>query len=338
MPAVRWMLLACAIVVAEILSASALPDDPYLRFQLAGGPVNAGLKTTYERIRFDPTPIDVAIIGSSRTMLGVSESRLETDLATRGTPAHVANLSVFGDGRNLQWVVTSELFRYKSPRTLVLALYDAPPVVGHPTFRFAASAGDVVKSAALRVASAPGDLLYLPYRQLRLLAARLAPGAFAAQPAFNPSAYRAQYRDHSFSFRASSGLMIDMTSVNSPAALRAGRAVEEKALQRPFPRLLRKVVSDDEATYIDRIAALAAAHRCRIVFVFVPQFEGSPAIPGYARYARLGPVLTDADLRNDATKFSSWNHLNRAGAVIVTDRLADTVAAALRSDDRVPRS
>ena len=61
-----------ALAVAFILNAAVclLPENDYQRWQLQDP--DGRLRWIYERIHFDPTPIDIAIVGPSREQLGFS--------------------------------------------------------------------------------------------------------------------------------------------------------------------------------------------------------------------------------------------------------------------------
>jgi len=63
-------ILATASLTAAI--ACALPDNAYQRWQLLDGTIHRNCAGIYERCHFDPTPIDVAFIGPSRTAEGVN--------------------------------------------------------------------------------------------------------------------------------------------------------------------------------------------------------------------------------------------------------------------------
>src|SRR5271168_2613659 len=100
--------LGAALAVALLLSAAAclLPENDYQRWQLQDP--DGRLRWIYERIHFDPTPIDVAIVGPSRAQLGLSAAAVEQDLAQRGRQANVVNFALVGSGRDLQWAILNE--------------------------------------------------------------------------------------------------------------------------------------------------------------------------------------------------------------------------------------
>jgi len=87
-----------------------LPHDRYVRYQQLTGSDLFRTRWVYERIHYDKTPIDVAIIGSSRLETSVSAPVLEKELSEKfGRPIHVANLAIPEEGRNLHYIVAREL-------------------------------------------------------------------------------------------------------------------------------------------------------------------------------------------------------------------------------------
>src|ERR1700761_2721602 len=75
--------IVASVLTAAVLAALTLllPTSDYQRWELASHNWYGQLLWIYERIRFDPTPIDVAIIGSSKAFLGLDPLRLEQRLS-----------------------------------------------------------------------------------------------------------------------------------------------------------------------------------------------------------------------------------------------------------------
>ena len=109
--------------VALAIFAGAIPDNPYLRFQLLKDTFHAPVPWMYERIHFDRTPIDVVIVGPSRTWLGVSSTRMEENLSRSGLPSGVVNFSMPQEGRNANYVIIKELFKAeRRPKLIVIGV------------------------------------------------------------------------------------------------------------------------------------------------------------------------------------------------------------------------
>ncbi len=101
-----------------------------------------------------------------------------------------------------------------------------------------------------------------------------------------------------------------------------------------LPAAVRAITDRDSSVYLTRIAALAAAHGARLLFVFVPEFDAT----GFASrdfYARLGGVADFGDLARDPTLYQSFSHLNHRGAMVASDRLADRIAGVLGADGAI---
>lgn len=328
-----WSGRLLAILGVAVLSAAvaaALPDNPYQRWQLVENTLYANATWSYERIHFDPRPIDVAIIGSSRTQLGLSAPRVARDLAAAGQPLAVANLSVIEDGRNIQWAVANELFKAKRPRVMVMVVGATFHPWGHPGFKYVAPAAALAAPPVPLLHNYFKDLIYLPYRQLELAAAAVAPSLSGLRAGFDPVRYAAKPVDYSEPQTLADGKRLDMYKTMTADALRAEAhkfAGEHHASR--TPKVVTRVTDIDEQVYSDAIARLARAHGVPMIFVYMPEFEGAAAIEGQAFYAARGRIVSLADLSHAAALYQSFAHLNHRGAMIASDRVAAVVAETL---------
>jgi hypothetical protein len=321
-------ILSTAVVFAIL--ACCLPDDPYQRFQLLDGTVYQSLRWNYERVHFDSTPIDVAVIGPSKPKLSISASRVEERLATLGKPAHVVNFSIVADGRNIESVIVDELYKTKRPKVLVVGIDETPSPWGHPAFKYTAPAGAVVFPPAPFLHDYLYGLTYLPFRQLELFAADLFPDSFGLRHTFDPVHFAQTRTDFTTSFRGVAGNLVDMDKEIPRAQLLADymrdKAKEKRSI---VPRAVSRVVEADDRVYTEAIVRQAAAHGTKMVFVYIPRFTGALSPESRAFYGRFGKVQDNGDLAQQDRLFSGWPHLNHAGAMIVSDRVAQAVAEAL---------
>lgn len=318
------------VALAAAVGAAALPDNPYQRWQLIENTLYANATWSYERMHFDPAPIDVAIIGSSRAQLGLSAPAVTARLAALGHPLHVANLAVVEDGRNIEWAIADELFRTKHPQVIVLAVEETVHLWGHPGFKYVAPAAAIVAPQALVLHNAKEDVPYLPYRQLMLAGAAFAPGWFGLHPRFDPARFAAKPDDYTVTRVLADGKRIDMDREVPAPDLRAEReAFAATRSPSHIPEWIGRVTDADDHVYVDAIARLAAAHGTRIIFLFLPEFEGVTTIADRAFYAARGTIIDAGDLAADPRLFQSFAHLNHRGAVIASDRVAVAVATTL---------
>jgi hypothetical protein len=282
------------------------------------------LRWIYERIHFDPKPIDIAIIGSSRTQLGLSAAAIEQDLALRGKPANVANFSVDGPGRDVQWAILDELNTAKSPKAVVVMVDEEPYPIGHPTFKYVASAGAIVFPPSPFLHNYLYNLAYLPVRKLTLFGANLFPDLFGLSKQFDPQRYAQSRTDYGTSFISDLGKWVDMEHPVPRATLLAEP-------RRPAPRTLvaralTQISGGEDHLYLRKIAADVKAHGAQLIFVFLPMFNGPQSVSDLDFLKQFGPVLNYGDLAQRDELYENWAHLNHAGAMTASARLADAIA------------
>jgi hypothetical protein len=317
------------------VGAACLPDNPYQRFQLLRGSLYQHLAWIYERIHYDPTPIDVAIVGPSKTLTGVSAGEVEQRLSVLGKSAGVTNLSIVNSGRNAQWAILDELYKAKCPRILVVAIDEKPPPWGHPWFMYFAPSVDVAFPPSMLLHSYLNNVSFLPFRQMELFAASLFPNFFGLRHAFDPVQYAKTRTDFTTSFRGFNGELVDMERQIPAAELTADHEEYKKTLHRSMlPRAFADIVEDiveaDDRVYLDEIARLALAHGTKLLLLYIPDFDSGKLDEKIREHdGKYGTILDYGDLATRNTLFSHWAHLNHAGAMIVSDRIADAVAPQL---------
>ena len=326
----RSLVAMLGVALLAAVAACCLPDNPYQRWQLVEGTLYDNARWSYERIHFDPAPVDVAIFGPSRARLGLSAPRIEATLARLGKPARVANMAVIEDGRNVQWAIATELFKAKAPKVIVLAINEEPHRWGHPAFKHVAPAAAVALPPAPLRHNSLYVVIYLPPRQMRLFAATLLPDAFGLRTRFDPARYAASRIDDSISHRQEDGKWIEMGVEIPPDTLRAqAEKIRRNQGGSRVPAALTHITDADDHVYVNAIATLAAAHGTKVVFIYIPRFESSRTIVDRDFYERLGPIVDNGDLATQDRLFQGWAHLNRNGALLVSDRLAVAVAGLL---------
>ena len=324
------VVVICLVSLLSAVAAACLPDNPYQRFQFL--PVlYQRLAWIYERIHYDPKPIDVAILGPSKTFTGVSGSEVEKRLSVLGKPASVANLSLVYQGRNAQWAILDELYKTKSPRILIVQIDEEIALWGHPWFMYFAPSAAIAFPPSMFLHNYLPDAAFLPYRQMELFSALLFPSFFGFRDAFDPIRYAKTRNDFTTSFRGQSGELVDMEREVSAAELMADHEEFNKILRPPrLPRVLAPFVEADDRLYLEKIARLALAHRTKLILLYIPNFDSGELDEKIQKYySQYGTMLDFSDLAPRNNLFMHWAHLNHAGAMIVSDRIAAAVAAQL---------
>jgi hypothetical protein len=321
--------LACAVAVCF------LPENRYQRWQLLDDTIHANARWIYERIRYDPTPIDVVLLGPSRMGQGISAPRLGEALKARGLPDNVVNFSLPEEGRNTNWAIAVELFAHKKPKLVVLGVIEKPFRYGHAAFKYLADPSAIADPGYLGDLNYFSDLVYLPFRALRLFAADLAPGGLGLAKTFDPAHYRGSSVDTTGSVVLPDGRIKDGENPAPEAELERGVT---KLVRRTHPPILPERLADlefgDERTYIRRIAELAERNGAKVAFVFIPYYTGPADLNDVLElklYQQYGPVWNAGWLAPHAEWYSDYGHLTRKGATILTDWLVEPVARALET-------
>ena len=90
-------------------------------------------------------------------------------------------------------------------------------------------------------------------------------------------------------------------------------------------RAFDRINGGEDHLYIREIARTAKAHGTQLIFVFLPIFEGPLTISDLEFLQQHGPVLSFGDLAQHDQLYENWSHLNHAGAMIASTRLADAI-------------
>lgn len=308
----------------------ALPHDAYIRHQAFSGTIFDRLAWIYERAVFDDTPMDVVIIGSSRSARGANAAALEATL----DGVHVANLSMPASGLDVRLAKFATLLEAgKAPKLLVLGVVEALPRFGHQAFGDLATTQQLVSAPPLINATLPANLAGLPYRQLELALASRLPEAFGHQRNFDQAAYRGPTPDHrrfnnpdwsaeqeaAFTTRAAHAATLDQETVRRQAEI--------------TPPLLPGLVSGLEfgvsRSYLRRIASMAETAGTEIVFLHLPFYRGYPAPIDRAWLERLGDVWTPPIDREDPENYVDAAHLSQKGIDALTPWLAAKIQETL---------
>ena len=330
-------MLAMTLLAGFLLlcvGASALPDDRYIRYQQLAPTIQFRAIWAEERMRDDRTPIDIAIIGVSRTAAGISAPVLSQRLsAALGRPIHVANLAMPQEGRNAQYAIAKELFAtHPEVRLVIAARTEREGRQGHPAFRSIADRADLTGAPVLLNAAWLDDIAYLPWRQSALLVQNLAPGLFGTEAHFDPAHYAGADFDTTASYRNPLGTLIDRDSLIPAATLRD----QARRLADHTPRLLPDRFGDYEYAiergYLRRIAALAQRNGTRMAFLYLPYFEGPRVPEPDPLYDPIGQTIGFGDLANDPNNFSDYGHFNRNGTRQATERLAAILIRAMQQE------
>lgn len=319
-----------------------LPFDSYIAWQQARGTDLFHARWLYERMVYDPSRIDVALIGSSRFESGLSaplvSAKLEQEL---GHPVQVANLSLVMPGRDFAYESVKLLLAHHPEVELIVLTDDGDVVDSHAYFPQVASVADVLRAPVFVNTKYASNLLQIPYRNLSNVAQQLAPLAFGVETRFNPGDYAGTGLDRTMGYQTPDGARKNGALRGDPAALIRMSAA---AVARQRSGLAKLGMLDDryrlavDRTYVARIAALAGRCGVRVAFMRLP-LVGPIQSPGSAdSYRRFGPEIDLSAVASHTDFYWSAAHFNRQGAVAVSELAGAQLAPWVRAGRSGPPS
>lgn len=323
-----------AVVLAACGATLLLPHDPYVRYQSFGGTIFSRLSWVYERIAFDSRPIDVLVIGSSRTARGANVEMLERDLAAQGADLHVANVSIPASGFDWRLTVLREALRHHPEiRMVIWELVEVFPRDGHQAFADLGTTGELLSSPWIVNRNLPENLARLPYRQMEFYLASRLPEAFGMRAAFDPGRYLGPAPDHR-GFAAPDWWHTDgAVDLRGPAHARALAAESAQRLHEitwpVLPGALGWAEFGVSRHYVREAAALAEEHGIEIAFLFLPFYQGPENALEAEWVQQFGPYWGASWMRTDAANYQDAAHGSQIGIERIAPWLAGRIAADL---------
>jgi hypothetical protein len=327
-PARAWALLALFAICFALYGVVTylLPHDPYIRYQQMVDSDFFRGRWVYERIHYDRTPIDVAIIGSSRVEAAVSAPDLEKALTdSLGRPIHVANLAVPLEGRNAHYLLARDLMESRRETRIILVSVVERPDLSHPAFRYLADPIDLLGAPLFLNHYYFLDAAFLPYRQMSYFIQTQFPGLFGVSRSFR-SDYMGTDFDTTYSFRLPSGKLVDRFYTMPEERLNAGAQNTRGELGDAWrPSRWHALNNPLEAAYTERLVDVARSHCVETIFVRLPFYGSRPHLYDEALYRGLGPLLDAEQLAGDPHDFGDGGHFNRNGTNKVSSWLRDAI-------------
>jgi hypothetical protein len=322
--ALRTILAAVGLAIVLAGAVCLLPENTYQLWRSLDTDFGR-MRWIYERIHYDPQPIDVVILGSSRSQIGLSACSIEQQLAEHGKHANVVNFAIFNLGRNLQWLILREIYKVKSPKVIVLEVDDPAYPFGHELFRDVAPADALVSAPKWAYRQYFDDLSYLPTRKLKLFGANLFPELFGLSKQFDLRTYEQNRTDFTTNFPGETGGIVNMEAA-VPRRILLEQSSQQTSRNEWVASQYARLNGGADRVYIGKIADEAKTRGVQLVFVYIPTFNVPEEASELAFVKQYGAVVNNSDLAPRDELFENWSHLNHAGAMIATARLADAIA------------
>jgi hypothetical protein len=317
-----WILLALFAICFMLFCVLSylLPHDRYIRYQQLTDSDLFRSRWVYERIHFDKTPIDVAIIGSSRLEASVSAPILEKELSKKlGRRIHVANLAIPEEGRNLHYLVARELVENHPETRIILLSVVEQAYISHPAFRYLADPIDLPRAPLFLNHYYFLDAAFLPYRQMSYFVQTHFPSWFGVSRTPRKD-YAGTDFDTTYSFYLPSGKLVDRDHVMPQDELDAGSRRTINDLGGPWrePSRWNALNNPLENEYTKRLVEVAKEHCVETIFVRLPFYGSPPHMYDEAFYRGLGPLLDAEQLNSNPQNYGDSGHFNRYGTNLVS--------------------
>ncbi len=325
-----WLLLGFGLTGAVVMC---LPSARYVRYQQEAGTIQFHARWIYERIHFDPTPIDVAVIGMSRLEAGVSPVELQQQLSEKlGRRIHVADLALVQNGRNLHYAIAKDLLNTRPEVKVLVLSVDEGEAASHPLFKYVADDGDIIRSPLFLNLSYFDDLFYLPVRRLTYFAETIAPEVFGIDARFQPSQYLGADLDRTSGYHTPAGVMVNGPRTEPAAELIQHAEIARKdalstlRFQRYLPARYEYAI---DYKFTQDLVRLAALHKVKLIFLHLPMYRDTYPVAEEKFYRALGPYLDETSIANAPQMYADGVHLNRAGALVTSRWLAGRLVSYL---------
>jgi hypothetical protein len=308
-----------------------LPTDRYQQWQLLNGTIHARAKWIYERVHYDPTPIDVAFVGSSRFVLGIDAPRIAQGMRAKGMRnAQVVNFSLAEAGRNVHDTIIDEMLTAKKPKLIVIGVQDKPARFGHPAYKYLASERELLDPGYALNAQYFSDLAYLPFRQMKLFAADLFPSWFGLSKTYDREDYLGSSVDTTF-VQAKDGRWIQHDEPGDIDEIMATvRYVQQHTTPPILPRRYADLEFGDERHYVRSIVEKAHARGIKVAFLGLPSYLGDTKLQEGDFYQRYGTVWNRPEMSKHAELYYDFVHLTSHGADMLSDSLVDPILGELK--------
>jgi hypothetical protein len=324
-----WILLALLAICFGLCCVLSylLPHDRYIRYQQLADSDLFRTRWVYERIHYDKTPIDVAIIGSSRLETSVSAPILEKELTEKlGRPIHVANLAIPEEGRNLHYLVARELLQNRPETRIILVSVVENADLSHPAFRYLADPADLLRAPSFINHYYFLDAAFLPYRQMSYFVQTHYPSWFGVSRTFRKD-YQGTDFDTTYSFYLPSGKLVSRYVVMPKDKLEAASRQMVIDFGGPWrePSRWHALNTPLETDYTKWLVEVARKHRVETIFVRLPPYKCPPHMYDEGFYRSLAPLLDAEHLNSDPRKYGDFGHFNRSGTDLVSVWLKEAI-------------
>jgi len=274
----------------------------------------------YRRLYESPHPVDIAFVGTSKTMCDVNDALLQERLEKEhGIQSEIANFGVCRTGENLHYLIAREVLAQKPPKHLFVEVSTHLATNSHFHFPYLAETRDILTPPFHQAYfSDLGDFTWnrLLYQRENLLGIERTYNDYLRDP------------QHSFMVVAND-IVADSAQMARVAQKRAKTLTPETLTG--VPAMVHDVQAFAAYRYYQRIADLCAAQGTQLHFLYLPSYGVPISQPRELNfYQEMGPVFIPPDsIFHNPKIHMDDSHLNQAGAAKLADWLVLTVKSVL---------
>ena len=264
----------------------------------------------YDRIFYNQQPVDIALIGSSRTKAYGIETVMEDSLRKHGLALSVANFGYCRWGRNMDHTLIKDILKAHKIKYLILELHEEEERLSHIDFGYIADSRDVV-----------APVLFFDQQYFRDIynAILVRFDIFRHRLLCDRREFGISNDDHSYGYS-----MEKASSVVLAEALKGYKRAEkykdsrfEKWINYQYP-----------IKYLEKISAMAKENGIKIFFLYLPGY-GSPEQPSntFDYCKEFGPVfIIPQGILGDPGNWRDGGHFNDSGAIKTISWLSGQIA------------
>jgi len=253
----------------------------------------------HDRIFENTNPVDIAFIGSSRSIHGIMDQLITDSLPQK----QVANLSYCWLGRNLSYTILKDVLKEKSPEILVLEVREDEDRYSHTIFPYLAEQHEILSPPLLF----NRDILSDFWAALQTRYDYHKQGILGIRPSIYP------INQNLYGY-GPSDMQADTALLNSQKNYRIKRAARAaKGFSRWFYMQYPR-------SYIEKITDLATANNIQLYFLYIPEYgslhEAPSELETYQTYSSVW--IPPASIFEYPPHWMDDGHLNDRGAMALS--------------------
>ncbi len=299
-------------IVAGIIMLFSVNPDKHYSYRFVEGECNNKASWIHDRIFLSDKKLDVVFIGASQTACAVKDALIESQISEFShEKIHVASLGYCRGGRDIQYVMLKEVFRYKKPEVVVIEVTEDEPKKSHPVFPYLADTNDLFESAVFlnqRYLQALWKGLVIRFEYIRgsIFSLNLSAGDSAADYGYIPT-----------------------NAVADSSLLIRNRINWEQRLNRNKSKLLRNIELRYSKHYLDKMIDLVQKNGSNVIFLYLRESGSNLSKPLlFDYYSSVSDIILLPEfIFSNPDNWSDATHLNDEGATLASEKIAQELAA-----------